>query len=180
MPRKHRKFFTDKSELDAIEARLSSGIGFEGQPYWGVASPEHLAGAPTPSDLVRGGSQRRAMAPLLVYLGRVPSVSVVSCGFADDGNWWVKLKIDIDHALAWQVVQEFGYVLNGISMTERLPTIFFPTSPPPYLNGDPRKYLAWAIESKTPDFNPEAAAEWLWGRLPRPVHDLKEWRVDDE
>jgi hypothetical protein len=82
--------------------------------------------------------------------------------------------------LAWHIVQEFGCVLNYLSITERLPTIFFPVSPAPYLNGGPRRFLWWVIESKTPDFTPAHAAEWLEGRLPKPVKDASKWQVDEE
>jgi len=56
-------------------------------------------------------------------------------GLFDDGRWWLKVTIDIDHRLAWNVVQEPGPVLNYVSLDERLPTVFMPVSPPPYMNG---------------------------------------------
>jgi hypothetical protein len=77
-------------------------------------------------------------------------------------------------------VQELGHVLNYVSLDERLPTVFMPVSPPPYMNGGPRKFLSWVIEAKTSDFAPASCAEWLEGRLPRPVDDLRVWNVDDE
>jgi hypothetical protein len=49
----------------------------------------------------------------------------------------VKFAIDIEHPLAWSVVQELGHVLNYVSLEERLPTVFMPVSPPPYMNGGP-------------------------------------------
>ena len=51
-----------------------------------------------------------------------------------NGNWWVQFNVDIGHKLAWNIVQEFGFVLNDVSMKSRLPTVFKPISPPPYLN----------------------------------------------
>jgi hypothetical protein len=87
----------------------------------------------------------------------------------------VKFAIDLDHPLAWSVVQELGYVLNYLSLNERLPTVFMPVSPPPYLNGGPRDYLSWVIESKAKDFTPDVCTQWLEGRLPRPVDDLAQW-----
>lgn len=74
---------------------------------------------------------------LLAYLRRVPAISpsAMGTGKLDDGNWWVKFSIDVAHPLAWHVVQEFGCVLNYLSVTERLPTVFMPVSPAPYLNG---------------------------------------------
>jgi len=87
----------------------------------------------------------------------------------------VKFSIDLDHPLAWNVVQELGHVLNYLSVGERLPTVFMPVSPPPYMNGGPRDYLSWVIESTSADFTPEKCAEWLEGRLPRPVEDVSAW-----
>jgi hypothetical protein len=79
------------------------------------------------------------------YLRRVPSVRPISTGMHPDGLWWAKLGIDIEHPLAWRVVQELGHVLNHVTL----------------------------------DFSPAMCAEWLEGRLPRPVDHLQEWEVDD-
>jgi hypothetical protein len=82
----------------------------------------------------------RSFELLVQYLGRVPAVSgPIACGTFENGNWWVKFTIDLSHALAWCVVQEFGHVLNYLSLEERLPTVFMPVSPPPYLNGGPEE-----------------------------------------
>jgi guanosine-3',5'-bis(diphosphate) 3'-pyrophosphohydrolase len=118
---------------------------------------------------------------LLAYLERVPAISgPVSTGEFEDRNWWVKFSLNLRHPLAWNVVQEFGCVLNYLSIIERLPTVFRPVSPPPYLNGGPGEFLAWVIESKDPTFKPDAVAECLEGRLPRPVDDLEQWKVDND
>jgi hypothetical protein len=115
-------------------------------------------------------------ARLLDYLVRVPAVeSPVTEGSEADGAWWVKFSIDIAHPLAWHVVQEFAHVLNYVSLEERLPTAFKPVSPPPYLNGGPADFLAWVIEAEA-GFGPSECAEWLEGRLPRPVDDEAKWR----
>ena len=118
---------------------------------------------------------------LLAYFLRVSviSPSAIGTGKLDDGNWWVKFSIDVDPPLAWHVVQEFGCVLHDLSVTERLPTVFMPVSPAPYLNGGPEEYLSWVIESKTPSFKPDKVADWIEGRLPRPVDDLSEWGSAD-
>jgi hypothetical protein len=119
--------------------------------------------------------------PLKSYLSQVPAlIGEMGSGFLDDGCWWVKFTIDIEHPLAWSVVQELGHVLNYLSLEERLPTVFRPVSPPPYLNGGPREYLSWVIECKDKDFAPETCAEWLEGRLPRPVDEAKQWNTEDE
>jgi len=122
----------------------------------------------------------RDFAKLLSYLRRLPSIrESVGTGKFDNGNWWVKFSLDISHPLAWSVVQELGCVLNYLSPDERLPTVFMPVSPAPYLNGGPGEFLSWVIESKDPSFKPGTAAKWLEGRLPNPVDDIAEWeRID--
>ena len=123
----------------------------------------------------------RAFASLRAFLERVPAIEKsMGTGTSDDGLWSVKFSIDIDHALAWNVVQELGSVLNYISLEERLPTVFKPLSPPPYLNGGPRDFLSWVIESTDPAFKPDKCREWLESRLPNPVDDPSEWESDDD
>jgi hypothetical protein len=118
---------------------------------------------------------------LVAFLRRVPAIrQAIGSGIFDDGRWWVKLKIDIEHDLAWRVVQEFGHVLNYVSLDERLPTVFMPVSPPPYANGGPSEFLSWVIEAKDTKFTPVDCARWLAGRLPDPVDDLAEWNEADE
>jgi hypothetical protein len=115
------------------------------------------------------------------YLSRVPAISGgVGTGFDGEGYWWVKFAIDITHPLAWRVVQELGHVLNYLSLNERLPTVFMPVSPPPYLNGGPKDCLSWIIETRSEGFKPNTCAEWLEGRLPQPVDDLEQWKEDSE
>ncbi len=114
--------------------------------------------------------------PLEKYLLQIPAVrAVFGGGQFEDGNWWVKFAIDTDHYLSWQAVQELGHVLNYVSVSERLPTVFMPVSPPPYLNGGPEDFLCWVIEAKDTSFTPVHCVEWLEGRLPRPVDDLDQW-----
>jgi hypothetical protein len=113
---------------------------------------------------------------LLAYLRRVPAVSSsIGAGKFDDENWWVKFSLDTGHPLVWNVIQEFACVLNYLSITERLPTVFMPVSPAPYLNGGPESYLSWVIESKEPSFKPGTLADWLEKRLPCPVDDPSQW-----
>jgi hypothetical protein len=121
----------------------------------------------------------RDFGTLVSYLRRIPAVGhAVGTGRFDDGNWWVKLSIDISHPLAWNVVQELGCVLNYISLNERLPTVFMPVSPAPYLNGGPAEFLSWVIESKDSSFKPGTAAKWLESRLPNPVEDVSQWPTE--
>ncbi len=122
---------------------------------------------------------------LLRFLARIPAVRTNNTpwggfGSGRSGNgWWVKFSLDIDHHLAWNTVQEIGYILNELSLSERLPTIFKPVSPPPYLNGGPRDYLAWVIECEDIKTKPGTIADWLEGRLPKPVEDVAVWPEDD-
>lgn len=119
---------------------------------------------------------------LLAFLERLPGIDLpagrksIGRGYAEDGTWWVKFSLNTEHPLAWRVVQELGHVLNYLSLDERLPTIFMPVSPPPYMNGGV-EFLSWVVESRDPEFSPATCAEWLEGRLPRPVDDPKEWEV---
>ena len=123
----------------------------------------------------------RDFTSLRTFLGRMPAIEQpVETGTGDDDRWSVKLSIDIDHALAWNVVQELGCVLNYLSLGERLPTVFMPVSPAPYLNGGPRDYLSWVIESTDPAFAPDKCREWLESRLPNPVDDPSQWESDDD
>ena len=121
-----------------------------------------------------------AFAALLAFLRRVPGIDRrIGHGRDDDGDWWVKFAIDIAHPLAWTVVQEFGCVLNYLSIEKRIPTVFMPVSPAPYLNGGPRDILSWVIECRDPDFTPDDCARWLEARLPQPVEDESQWPIDD-
>lgn len=119
---------------------------------------------------------------LLAFMSRVPGMELndTPCrGFGTglaDGLWWVKFSLAIDHPLAWNVVQEFASVLNCLSVTEPLPTTFKPVSPPPYLNGGPHEFLSWVIECPEDTMEPGTVADWLEGRLPRPV---EEWPSDE-
>jgi hypothetical protein len=120
--------------------------------------------------------------PLLAFLEKLPAINLpagrksIGRGTFADGNWWTKFDLNTSHPLAWRHVQELGFVLNYVSLTERLPTVFKPVSPPPYLNGGV-EFLSWLIESTDPSFTPARCAEWLEGRLPRPVGDVDQWKT---
>jgi hypothetical protein len=123
---------------------------------------------------------------LISYLVRIPAVqtnSTPSNGIgrgATETSWWVKFGIDLDHPLAWHVVQELGHVLNYLSLDEPLPTTFKPVSPPPYMNGGPHDYLSWVIECPREAMTPDKVALWLENRLPKPVEDPTSWHDDEE
>ena len=120
----------------------------------------------------------RAFKTLTEYLEKIPGVEK-QIGFGDEaGNWWVKFTIDITNELAWRVVQELGHVINYLSLNERLPTAFYPVSPPPYMNGGPSDFLAWVIETKDSNFKPGTLQKWLEGRLPNPVDDMEKWNTE--
>ena len=117
---------------------------------------------------------------ILRFLEEVPAIEGrVGHGANAEGAWWLKFTIDIEHALAWHVVQAVGHVLNYVSLDERLPTTFHPVSPPPDLNGGPRDFLSWVVECYDGEFTPDMCAEWLKSRLPDPVHDEQQW-VDED
>ncbi len=82
---------------------------------------------------------------LIDYLEKVPSIKKPISFGNEDGHWWVKFSLDIKNQLAWNVVQEFGHVINFLSIDEKLPTLFYPVSPPPYMNGGPYDFLSWVI-----------------------------------
>ena len=118
---------------------------------------------------------------LIDYLHQIPAITMrVGSGDLDDGLWWIKFGIDIEHPLAWRVVQEIAHVVNYLSLNEKLPTTFYPVSPPPYLNGGPKDYLSWVIESTKVGFTPDLLREWLESRLPVPVGDVEGWNLQSE
>ena len=118
----------------------------------------------------------RAFTSLVDFLSKVPAITgTIGKGAEEDGRWWVKFEIDINHQYAWHAVQELGHVLNYLSLDERLPTSFHPVSPPSYLNGGPEEYLSWVIECQNSEFRPGTCAKWLEERLPKPVDDLEQW-----
>lgn len=120
------------------------------------------------------------MKELIDFLERIPAIDKrISNGTSDNGIWWVKFQIDINHDLAWNVVQELGHIVNYVSLDDRLPTMFYPVSPPPYMNGGPTDFLSWIIETKDADFKPETMKKWLEGRLPNPVEDLDKWNTGE-
>ena len=89
------------------------------------------------------------------FLKRIPGIEgTIGYSISDNGIWWFKFRIDITNEFAWKVVQELGHILNYISVNERLPAIFYPVSPPPYMNGGPEEYLSWIIENKDKEFTP--------------------------
>jgi hypothetical protein len=129
----------------------------------------------TPRENLEPGALERGLEQLRVLLVRIPPVHVISTSKPTATVWWVKLKIDLDSPIAWNVIQNLAFVLNGISVQERLPTVFKPDSPPPYLNGGPRQYLSWVVEATIPLLNAGVIAGLLEERLPEPLEDEDAW-----
>jgi hypothetical protein len=122
----------------------------------------------------------KAFQSLVEYLGKIPAInSPIATGTNEEDLWWVKFKIDIDHPFAWHAVQELGNVINYLSINDRLPTIFYPVSPAPYLNGGPDEFLSWVIETTDKDFKPGTLKKWLESRLPDPLDDLSQWSFEE-
>ena len=99
---------------------------------------------------------------LYQFFCKVPSVQesrIVAHGTDGQHAWWFKFHIDVEHPLAWQTVQELGHVLNYLSTNERLPTQFFPVSPPPYMNGEAKDFLAWVIQCNHAEFSPDVVCD---------------------
>jgi hypothetical protein len=118
---------------------------------------------------------------LIEFVKKIPSINQnIGSGIYDDGNWWIKFSIDIANPFSWTVVQELGHVVNHVSLEEPLPTSFYPVSPPPYMNGGPKDFLSWIIESRNLEFSPNDMLEWLKGKLPNPVDDLNQWNLEQE
>lgn len=115
--------------------------------------------------------------PLLAFLKRTPAVRNEMSFGVKDNLWWVKFSIEIADPLSWNVVQELGHVLNYLSTEEPLPSLFYPVSPPPYINGGPQVFLSWVIENTNKNFTPKLAAEWIEARLPDPVDDRNQWEI---
>jgi hypothetical protein len=117
-----------------------------------------------------------ALMTLADFLARVPALSGnIGFGYFHDGGWWVKFTIDTTHKFAWHVIQELGYVVNYLSLDERVPTVFMPVSPPPYLNGGPDGALSWVIECHDKKIRPGTFKKWVEGQLPNPVDDESSW-----
>jgi hypothetical protein len=109
------------------------------------------------------------------FLLTIPCVTDVIIPDTVGRTWFLKLQIDISSPIAWHFVQEFGHILNYISLDERLPTKFYPVSAPPYLNGGPQDFLYWIIEATQSGVKPNFILEYLIGRLPEDVGNEDDW-----
>jgi hypothetical protein len=111
-------------------------------------------------------------------LKKVPTIRSEFSYGNNEKLWWVKFSIETTDQFSWKVVQELGHVFNYLSTEEPLPSIFYPVSPPPYMNGGPEKFLSWIIENTHDNFTPELATEWLEARLPDNVECRNQWKTE--
>src|SRR5215475_3640543 len=99
---------------------------------------------------------------LLAFMEKLPAIDLpagrksIGRGTSENGNWWVKFTLNTKHDLAWRHVQEMGFVLNYVSVEQRLPTVFMPVSPPPYLNGG-EEFCLGSLNRKIPHLHPTNA-----------------------
>jgi hypothetical protein len=81
-----------------------------------------LESVTAPIEFLKPEPLHQQLPNLVDFLNRIPAVSVMSSKVTPDAFWWIKLEIDTTHQLAWNVVEHLGFVLNYISLNERLPT----------------------------------------------------------
>lgn len=100
-------------------------------------------------------------------ISNLPAVDTpVSSGIYENGFWWVKFDINLEHPLSWRVVQVLAHSINYLSISERLSTVFYPLSPSPFAEGVSLKSMYWIIEFNSQDFSPNELSAWLESRLP--------------
>jgi hypothetical protein len=114
---------------------------------------------------------------LVEYLRQVPAVDRdrIHTG-ADQAGWWIKFSIDVEHDLAWNVIQQFACNLN---VSDSAPAVFKPVARSPRFYGGPGEYLSWVIECKSPDLTPDLLAKDLEEGMPQPVDDRSKWELND-
>jgi plasmid stability protein len=113
-------------------------------------------------------------------LTKIPCVQFVATSKIGEPFWWLKFGIDINSEIAWNVVQELGHILNYLAVDEKLPTTFYPVSPPPYLNGGPEEFLSWIIEPSIPFVDTNSIHTYLEVRLPESYDKEENWHFDGE
>lgn len=109
---------------------------------------------------------------------KIPCITFISNSKTDEPFWWLKFSINISSKISWNVVQELGHILNYLSLEEKLPTSFYPVSPPPYMNGGPEEFLNWIIESSIPAVDTNIIYDYLEGRLPEGYDKEENWNID--
>jgi hypothetical protein len=112
------------------------------------------------------------------FIASLPGVEWVSSDCEGEGNeqwWWVKFKLDLRHACSWLVIQQVAHVANNLSVSRKLPIVFYPTSPPVYLNGGPEQHLYWVIEVIRPPFDPSEVIRQAKPYFPDDPTSPTEW-----
>jgi hypothetical protein len=115
---------------------------------------------------------------LKTLLTKIPCIEFVATSKVGEPFWWLKFNIDINSKIAWSVVQELGHILNYLSSNDKLPTTFYPVSPPPYLNGGPKEFLSWVIEPVIPYVDSNNIYAYLVGRFPEDYNKEESWLLD--
>ncbi len=117
---------------------------------------------------------------IAAFLARLPAVQTVATSKKGEAFWWLKFGIDLRSKIAWSVVQELAHVVNYLSVSERLPTKFYPVSPPPYLNGGPEDFLSWIIEPTIPYVDTAVIHAYLQDRLPKEPEKEESWAAPED
>ena len=164
---------------DSVAARLAAEAQQLGQSVE-ERLVEVLDPAVAPDENLAPGAMEGGLGQLRSFLEQIPAVEAVVVSDPAEPYWWVKFRIDLHSALAWNVVPELGFVLNYISLTDPLPTVFMPVSPPPYLNGGPEAFLSWVIEARIPFLDAGNIADILSSRLPSPIDNLEAWSARND
>ena len=109
------------------------------------------------------------------FVSHLPGIRWVSSKVAENGWWYVKFSLDLNTKSSWHVVQGLAYVLNNLSLNESLPTVFFPTSSPPDMNGGPNDHLYWVIEPRNNDVDPSDILAALYSTFEFEVDSEEGW-----
>jgi hypothetical protein len=109
----------------------------------------------------------------------IPCVKSVDCYDEMEDLWSCHIRMDLTHEIVWHLIQGIAFVINDTSITGKLPATFYPTSPPPYLNGGPYNYLHWIIRSESPEFIPDYCCEWFINRFPNNPEFNESWLALD-
>jgi hypothetical protein len=159
-----------------LEVKLVRGI-VDSNWYLGNHQCQAMATGPE-RGLAAGTVDKCGLETLAAFIARIPAMTgSIGFGYFDDGGWWIKFTIDPTHKVAWHAIQELGYVINYLSLEERVPTVFMPVSPPPYLHGGPDRALSWVIECHDKMVRPTTFKKWVEGQLPNPVDSEAAWRA---
>lgn len=106
-----------------------------------------------------------ALDQLREVLQRAPAVHVLGTGRHADGNWWVRVSLDVRNPLVWDVVREFGCVVDYLSPERPWRLVFMPGFHAPGVRGE-HDCSSWMLASQDPTLSPAAVARWLEICLP--------------